>query len=47
VTTAISQVPKVGDAAPELRLRTAEGREFDLGGLLGNPVLVTFLGHAA
>jgi peroxiredoxin len=38
--------PVPGEPAPPLALATLDGRPFDLRGLRGRPVLVSFLRHA-
>jgi len=38
--------PLVGEPAPPLALPTLDGEWFDLGGLRGRAVLVSFLRHA-
>jgi peroxiredoxin len=40
-------VATVGTVAPPLDLPTAEGERFQLDGLRGKPVLISFLSHAA
>lgn len=38
--------PVAGEPAPPLALSTLDGEPFDLRGLRGRPVLVSFLRHA-